>query len=628
VSVKDFGAVGDGVTNDQAALQLAITYATANNIALYIPKGTYYVPNNSAALRFTGNLTMFGDGPDLSILQYNDSVQTTRNDFIYSSAAGNVNFEGICFASDWGTSGSYTVRSQMMQLDAAAGSSAHIHNCKFTRSRLALVVLQYFDEVRVTNCNFYASPGDGCRVIACKNITIANNYCQSVSDDSISCHTRNDSPSPAKGDVVITGNRILDGQGIAVLGHKRCVITSNVITRVQTRGIQVGESGEGGTEGGTSEVCIVIANNIVTDLFKGSTFSTISGDAGCYISVRGFNQYIVGGKFVDYGAGALQPYPYFYDNELLVTDVRTGSYSILINNNVCMRTLEPTGAVYSAFGYGARLAKEGIVDPVITDSSFDNYGNIKLLNCARNVDISNNIVQGAYDSAISLDTSNYTSIPPAWSNIKIRNNIIYDVREVASAARGVSVIGHGTVDITGNSFDIDPYLVNSARSGDTGIWTSASINQAVAIYGVNGYITGVVKDNSFKNCGTPVLTSAIQGDWESNTVYCDPVGTGFNASNKGVGDIKYSAFGLRYVIWDCDKTSATFNSLINECLSSYPSMPTTGKYVTGTVVRNFLPAVVGAGGSKYIVNGWMRLTTGSAHVLNTDWAEMRTLTGT
>lgn len=29
-----------------------------------------------------------------------------------------------------------------------------------------------------------------------------------------------------------------------------------------------------------------------------------------------------------------------------------------------------------------------------------------------------------------------------------------------------------------------------------------------------------------------------------------------------------------------------------------------------------------------VVTGWVRLTTGSAHVLNTDWAEMRTLTGT
>ena len=36
----------------------------------------------------------------------------------------------------------------------------------------------------------------------------------------------------------------------------------------------------------------------------------------------------------------------------------------------------------------------------------------------------------------------------------------------------------------------------------------------------------------------------------------------------------------------------------------------------------------GAPGSQYVVTGWVRATTGSGHVLNTDWYEMRTLTGT
>jgi hypothetical protein len=43
VSVKDFGAVGDGVTNDTAAWNLAIAYCTANSLCLYAPSvGSYY----------------------------------------------------------------------------------------------------------------------------------------------------------------------------------------------------------------------------------------------------------------------------------------------------------------------------------------------------------------------------------------------------------------------------------------------------------------------------------------------------------------------------------------------------------------------------------------------------------
>ena len=57
-------------------------------------------------------------------------------------------------------------------------------------------------------------------------------------------------------------------------------------------------------------------------------------------------------------------------------------------------------------------------------------------------------------------------------------------------------------------------------------------------------------------------------------------------------------------------------------------IPTAGYYVKGDFVPNWNPVVAGGGGSQYIADGWKRLTTGSAHVLNTDWVEVRTLTGT
>lgn len=41
VSVLDFGAVGDGVTDDTAAIQLAITSCIATGKALYVPSGSY-----------------------------------------------------------------------------------------------------------------------------------------------------------------------------------------------------------------------------------------------------------------------------------------------------------------------------------------------------------------------------------------------------------------------------------------------------------------------------------------------------------------------------------------------------------------------------------------------------------
>jgi|GEM_PF-5460971 len=47
VSVKDFGAVGDGSTDDRFAIQAAVTYANSTGDYLYWPDGTYHMATDS-----------------------------------------------------------------------------------------------------------------------------------------------------------------------------------------------------------------------------------------------------------------------------------------------------------------------------------------------------------------------------------------------------------------------------------------------------------------------------------------------------------------------------------------------------------------------------------------------------
>jgi hypothetical protein len=71
ISVKDFGAVGDGahMAADTAGLQAAVAAATATGQSVYIPAGSYLLNNASGpALSGANNVAIYGDGPSSSLV--------------------------------------------------------------------------------------------------------------------------------------------------------------------------------------------------------------------------------------------------------------------------------------------------------------------------------------------------------------------------------------------------------------------------------------------------------------------------------------------------------------------------------------------------------------------------------
>lgn len=93
ISVKDYGAVGDGTTDDSAAFALALVAATG--AALYVPTGTYKI---ITALTPGSNTLMYGDGAASVIA----CAQASSN-LITATSKSNITFRSLKFTSSDGT---------------------------------------------------------------------------------------------------------------------------------------------------------------------------------------------------------------------------------------------------------------------------------------------------------------------------------------------------------------------------------------------------------------------------------------------------------------------------------------------------------------------------------------------
>ena len=91
ISVKDFGAKGDGVTNDTIAINKAIAAMIANNFTLYIPAGEYLF-DSTISITAKDNICIKGDGRQKSKLVY---VGTKTDIDLITIGDGLTSFRGL-----------------------------------------------------------------------------------------------------------------------------------------------------------------------------------------------------------------------------------------------------------------------------------------------------------------------------------------------------------------------------------------------------------------------------------------------------------------------------------------------------------------------------------------------------
>jgi hypothetical protein len=103
VSVKDFGAVGDGVTDDTAAIQAAVNDASK----VYFPAGTYKI---TSEVTLPSNITLSGDGMGKSLLYFYKAANPASSEFMLAARAKeNINLTGLTLTSNAYADGLFNV---------------------------------------------------------------------------------------------------------------------------------------------------------------------------------------------------------------------------------------------------------------------------------------------------------------------------------------------------------------------------------------------------------------------------------------------------------------------------------------------------------------------------------------
>jgi len=141
VSVKDFGAVGDGVTNDTAAFLAAMT--AAPNV--YVPEGTYCVDasNGDGCLITSGTgYNVYGDGEKSIIKRFSYNPASSCINFLSSSAStfiDDVKFSNLKFLGDVATLGHNETFGHLLRLNGVR--RVVIEKCYFEGPRSDAILI-------------------------------------------------------------------------------------------------------------------------------------------------------------------------------------------------------------------------------------------------------------------------------------------------------------------------------------------------------------------------------------------------------------------------------------------------------------------------------------------------------
>ena len=254
VSVKDFGAVGDGVTDDTVAIQAAITAGAGKTVIL--TSGTYKTTSvltmSAANTNLVGvgkvNTTIAWTGAGGAYVVGVTSVYGTTGNAAILVTGSNCTIDGLTIKGP--TAASYVAAERLVVVcGTATGSRVNrfsISNCFVKESGSAGILLVFVSDFRIQDCEVSNIGYEAIATISCNRGmitsnyvhditpgTVGNMYCISLSHDS-SLWATDQTTSPFTDDVIVSGNRCENcaWEGITNHGGNRHTVIGNQIYNV------------------------------------------------------------------------------------------------------------------------------------------------------------------------------------------------------------------------------------------------------------------------------------------------------------------------------------------------------------------------------------------------------------
>lgn len=516
VSVKDFGAVGDGVTNDTVAIQAAVNNGTA---AVYVPATTtYYKITNEITV--PNGVTVYGDGWDSLIRQVtlnkdvfiagdSNTFRALRlkiadgdnADFVNCIYAVDVNNLSVldCFLES-GNLGGVGVHIRGVQNSLVRGN--RIYNGQWNPTgagpgaSAADILLYSFgaSERHIIDGNFCLSNNSqGIFIDALGydgDILVSNNIC--VTLDPTTCTEAGTWSLVATGGVRRHG--IVIGYNNSSVSGPRTVVSGNVCRNTRWTGIY---------KQGVSSGPVIIANNIC-DLNGYDTANSLSG--GIYFVQSGYEEVI--GNYI---------------SRFQNTNTNTGGVTVNASTAPVISASVRNNTIQGSLGKGVVLTTNASFVEVAENTLLSNVGNdIDINPNAGNANIAgHNIVRnrivrtsGSAVTAVSINLQASTRTLVVKGN-RITGNDNTTVSDQNSGIRIVSQSENARViDNELENFYYGFYSANYYTTGRSPNYiyernTVRDCNTGFVIAGTTGDHTVPVVDNRFVNVTTQVGNAGL-----------------------------------------------------------------------------------------------------------------------